>query len=506
MGRRMEPSAGETTDLLFGGVGADQPPMAGRPRVVLADDDDIMRAYVQRLLEEGGYEVEAVADGMAALAAIRRGPAPDLVLTDVMMPELDGFGLLMAVRADPALEGQLVVLLSAQAGEDAQVQGLTAGADDYLVKPFSPRELRARVDGAVRLSRQRREAALREQELRAEIVAERGRAVLRRAEQQLELAVEAGRLGSWDYDLETGRVIASDYCRLNFGVAAGEPFDRYEQVTARVHPKDREMRQQALDDAVLTGNDLEVEHRVIKHDGQVGWVLSRGRAVYQGGRPVRIAGVSLDITDRKKAEERQKLLLDELNHRVKNTLATVQSIAAQTRRFAADQDDFDRQFFARVQALAHAHDLLTEASWEGASLTDVVARTLSPHLGAGEASRVSLSGPPVRLGPNAAVTLNMAFHELATNAAKYGSLSVEHGRVEVHWRAVGGAIPEAIEIHWLESGGPSVEPPRRRGFGSRLIEQGLARELAGETKLVFDGDGLSCRMRFPLSAKLELAA
>ena len=489
-----------------GAVGADQPPMEGRPRVVLADDNADMRAYVQRLLEQGGYEVEAVADGMAALAAIRRGAPPDLMLTDVMMPELDGFGLLAAIRADPALEGQLVVLLSARAGEEARVEGLAAGADDYLVKPFSARELRARVDGAVRLSRQRREAALRERELRAEIVAERGRAVLRQTEQQLELALEAGRLGSWDYDLATGRVIASDYCRFNFGVGLADPFERYEDVVARVHPLDREMRQQALDRAVLTGSDLEIEHRVVRPDGQIGWLLVRGRAVYQGGRAVRISGVSLDITDRKKNEERQRLLLDELNHRVKNTLATVQSIAAQTRRFAGDQAGFDTHFFARVQALARAHDLLTEASWEGASLSDVIARTLSPHLGADEAGRISLSGPAVRLGPNAAVTLNMAFHELATNAAKYGSLSVEDGRVDVEWRAVGGAQPVAIEIYWRESGGPSVAAPERRGFGSRLIEQGLSRELSGETELLFDGRGLTCRMRFPLSAKLGLAA
>ena len=339
-----------------------------------------------------------------------------------------------------------------------------------------------------------------------EIATAHGRAVMNPTEQRLELALDAGRLGSWDYDLETGRVIASDYCRFNFGVGLTDPFDRYEDVVARVHPKDREMRQQALDRAVLTGADLEIEHRVMRRDGQIGWLLVRGRAVYQGGRAVRISGVSLDITDRRKNDDRQRLLLDELNHRVKNTLATVQSIAAQTRRFASDQAEFDLHFFARVQALAQAHDLLTEASWEGASLVDVIARTLAPHLGAREADRVSLQGPGVRLGPNAAVTLNMAFHELATNAAKYGSLSVEGGRVDVNWRALGGARPNAIEIHWRESGGPAVEAPARRGFGSRLIEQGLARELAGETELVFDGGGLSCRMRFPLSAKLELAA
>ena len=137
----------------------------------------------------------------AALAAVRRGPLPDLVLSDVMMPVLDGFALLHALRADPAMEGLLVILLSARAGEEARVEGLAAGADDYLVKPFSARELRARIDGAVRLARQRREAAAREHDLRAEIATERGRAALRESEQRLEYALEAGQLGSWELNL-----------------------------------------------------------------------------------------------------------------------------------------------------------------------------------------------------------------------------------------------------------------------------------------------------------------
>jgi PAS domain S-box-containing protein len=159
-----------------------------RPLVLLADDNADMRAYLSRILEDGGYEVLAVADGEAALSAMREGAMPDLVLTDVMMPRLGGFGLLEALRADPALKGLLVILLSARAGEDARVEGLAAGADDYLIKPFSARELLARVDGAVRLARARQEAAARERDLEAMLVMERGRAELREARTQIRIS------------------------------------------------------------------------------------------------------------------------------------------------------------------------------------------------------------------------------------------------------------------------------------------------------------------------------
>ncbi len=492
-----------------GAAEAGDAPMEGRPRVVLADDNADMRAYVQRLLEQGGYEVEAVENGLAALAAIRRGPAPDLVLSDVMMPELDGFGLLAAVREDPALEGLLVVLLSARAGEEARVEGLAAGADDYLVKPFSARELRARIDGAVNLARQRRSAAAREGALQAELATAQARAALRQTEQQLEFALKAGRLGSWELDLITGKVATSDYQRTLFGLGPDDLLGRYEDVVAHVHPEDREARQSAVDQAVTSGDDLEVEYRTLRPDGQVSWILARGRAAYEAGRPVRVAGISLDITERKAAEHRQRLLLDELNHRVKNTLATVQSIALQTRRSVSEPFGFDEAFQKRLEALARAHDLLTERSWEGASLDDVLRRTLAPYAsdaGKGAGARVRLRGPKLRLSPNAAVSLNMAFHELATNAAKFGALSAADGRVEVEWWTADGDDGDIVGIDWRERGGPQVTAPVRRGFGSRLIEQGLARELAGEAQLLFDADGLHCRMRFPASSKLGLAA
>jgi two-component sensor histidine kinase len=232
----------------------------------------------------------------------------------------------------------------------------------------------------------------------------------------------------------------------------------------------------------------------------------RGRAAYDDdGTPVRMTGVSLDNTARKTADEGRRLLLDELNHRVKNTLATVQSIALQSVRMA-DAATFEHTFLSRIAALAQAHDLLTEVAWEGADLNEVIARTLAPHAPEGQADRIHFSGPGVQLGPNAAVSLTMAFHELATNACKYGSLSVSAGRVDVTWSADRSHDPTAVEINWTESGGPEVSPPTRRGFGSRLVERGLAREFDGEVQLIFEPQGLRCHMRLPLSRKMQIAA
>jgi PAS domain S-box-containing protein len=325
-----------------------------------------------------------------------------------------------------------------------------------------------------------------------------------KAEQQLEFALRAGRLGSWEFDIASQLFTSSSHSRAIFGLGPGDPFDHAADVVALVHPEDRARRKAAIDQAIDTGEDFEVEYRSLRPDGQIGWILARGRPVFEDGRAVRLAGISLDITARKTAEERQRLLLDELNHRVKNTLASVQSIALQTLRHVEHPAAFNETFIERIHALARAHELLTEASWEGASLSEVIGRSLQVHLAEDDQRHVALSGPGVRLGPNAAVTLNMVFHELATNATKYGALSAPNGCVDVAWAA--HADGGAVTMDWRESGGPAVDAPRRRGFGSRLIELGLTREMGGEAKLNFLPQGLWCHICLPLSAQLGLAA
>jgi PAS domain S-box-containing protein len=363
-------------------------------------------------------------------------------------------------------------------------------------------EQREKTEQALRLSREMEAIA------QLEIATQRSRAALAQSERQLEFALQAGRLGSWAIDLSTGEMTVSEFFKANFGLGPDVLLTREADLAQYIHAEDRELELASRVQAIADGTDLDVEYRTLSPDGELRWILVRGQAFFgEDGFASRMVGISLDITARKFAEERQRLLVDELNHRVKNTLATVQSIAMQTRRGSQTLPTFEAAFLSRLDALAGVHDLLSQVSWEGASLAAVVRETLAPHLGEGEAGqRLDLSGPDVRLGPNAAVTLTMAFHELATNAAKYGALSVGTGKVEVHWRADDVAAPSEIEITWRELGGPAVRVPARKGFGTRFLERGLAREFDGIVVLEFAPGGVCCRMRMPLSVKLRMAA
>jgi two-component sensor histidine kinase len=233
--------------------------------------------------------------------------------------------------------------------------------------------------------------------------------------------------------------------------------------------------------------------------GETRWVHARGRAAQTSdeGGVRRMAGVSLDITDRKLAEERQRLLLNELNHRVKNSLVAVQSIAAQTLRTSLTPERFQEAFEARIMALSQAHDLLTRESWEGASLREVFDVEMMA-LGGDDRVRFDYA-QDIRLSPKAVVAIGMAIHELATNAAKYGALSTPEGRLKVDWRVEEGPRP-TLRLTWTERDGPPVSPPSRLGFGARLLEKGLAGELSGDVTLTYDSLGLICRMGLPMRA------
>jgi two-component sensor histidine kinase len=199
-----------------------------------------------------------------------------------------------------------------------------------------------------------------------------------------------------------------------------------------------------------------------------------------------------------RAAEHQKLLIDELNHRVKNTLATVQSIATQTLRTANTTQDAKEALERRLLALSRAHDVLTRESWEGADLSDVVDRVLEPYQVHGE-SRLHIVGPHVRLTPRMSLALAMALHELATNAVKYGALSNKSGTVEVSWKVQNGDAPPRLLLRWREAGGPPVAAPRRRGFGSRLIERSLAQDLDGQVDIAFAPSGVVCTVNAPVA-------
>ncbi|MDB5431651.1 MAG: signal transduction histidine kinase [Caulobacter sp.] len=218
-----------------------------------------------------------------------------------------------------------------------------------------------------------------------------------------------------------------------------------------------------------------------------------------GGRTVEHFVSFVDLTRHKQEEERLHFLLDELNHRTHNTLATVQAIASQTLRGAASAAVIDA-FEARILALSKAHNLLGRHNWDVICLHELLERILQPFgLDDPPASRIIVEGDDVRLPPKVALSLAMAFHELATNAAKYGALrGGPDGRITIVGALVTAAAGDRMRLSWSETGGPPVEPPTRRGFGSRLIERGLAQDLDGEVSMDYAPGGLVCRITMPL--------
>lgn len=264
-----------------------------------------------------------------------------------------------------------------------------------------------------------------------------------------------------------------------------------------VHPDDHAKILAEWERCLATGEPYDVEHRVKRRDGSYRWTRSRAFPRRDpAGNIILWYGTTEDIHERKVAEEHQRLLINELNHRVKNTLASVQAIAFQTLRGEMPLAEARARFESRLMALSAAHNLLTEESWRGASLERLV-RDATEHL-AGESDRFDIDGEPLRLAPRAALALAMALHELGTNAAKYGALSSEGGRVSIGWSRIG----DKLRLEWRESGGPRVEPPARRGFGSRLIERGLEADLGGSAALHFEPAGLHCEIEASLATIL----
>lgn len=202
------------------------------------------------------------------------------------------------------------------------------------------------------------------------------------------------------------------------------------------------------------------------------------------------------MTERKRSEDQRTLLINELNHRVKNTLATVQSLAAQTLRNTERSADARELFESRLAALSRAHDTLTDENWESVGLVDVVQRALEPFRTTRD--RLRADGPEVRLSPKQGLALAMALHELSTNAAKYGAISNATGLVQIDWSVELVRGGKELKIVWAESGGPPVSPPKRRGFGSRLIQQGLAHDLGGVATIEFRPEGVVAVIRTAL--------
>ena len=259
-----------------------------------------------------------------------------------------------------------------------------------------------------------------------------------------------------------------------------------------------------LDEIVATMNDkgsIQIETvRVAKDGRRINVLISAGSVRLSDGTRGSSA-IFTDITERKRSEERQVTLINELNHRVKNTLATIQSIAAHTFRNQND-DKLMQKFVARLIALSQAHNVLTRSNWQGANLAEIIAMTIAPHQTDDE-TRFGCQGPDVQLNPRAALAISMALHELCTNAAKYGALSNAVGRVSLTWRVLETIEGRRLELQWIERGGPRVTKPKRDGFGMSLVRATLADDLDANVRLEFEPDGLVCNVDAPLPLPYE---
>jgi two-component sensor histidine kinase len=320
------------------------------------------------------------------------------------------------------------------------------------------------------------------------------RVALERQQRTFDLAMIASKMGTWRYTIADNICLYDENAQRLYGLTEARFLHDDEGVKTKFHADDMDQMWACVAKALDPAGDgrYEVEYRVKQMDGRWRWLSAWGLVEFEGEGPARkavaIAGASRDLSEIKQAEELQRLLVNELNHRVKNTLATVQSITSQTLRAAADLDHARVAIEDRIISLARVHDLLTACSWSGADLRDLVEKAMQPFAPA----QLQLAGPSVEVPPQLALALSLALHELATNAAKYGALSVPDGRIEIRWQ--GG---DELRLSWRETDGPPVEAPTRRGFGSRLLEASL-RDVGGFTRLAYAADGVTAEFSAPL--------
>jgi PAS domain S-box-containing protein len=319
---------------------------------------------------------------------------------------------------------------------------------------------------------------------------------------QLSLAGKAALVGSFVLDFETDELQVSEGYAAIHGLPEGTGHTTRSIWKAGVHPEDlqsaEELRNRALREQ---RGEYATEYRITRSSGEVRWIEGRCFVSYRSdGRPERIVGVNIDVTGRKRAEEHQRMLLAELDHRVKNALATVSAVASRTQDANLSGADFAAALAGRIRSMAATHELLSCRQWKGVSIRELVRRELAPYMAG---SNTALDGPEITLRPEAAQAVSMVLHELTTNAAKYGALATEDGRVSVRWSRALTRTPEVrVRIEWRETAGPAVRPPERSGYGMEVIRDLIPYELGGAVDLAFAPGGVRCDIEIPVTQLL----
>jgi PAS domain S-box-containing protein len=469
---------------------------AEKVNILLVDDQpDKLLAY-EVILGELNENLVKTASAREALQFLLKNDAA-VILIDVCMPELDGFQLAAMIREHPRFRKTAIIFISAiHLSEVDRLRGYAMGAVDYVPVPVVPEVLRAKVRVFAELYRKTRELEKLNSRLERRVT-ERTAALeasnrqLKQSEQARSLALAAGQMGSWDWELATGQWRWDEGQHRIFGVDPKNFVIHAQSLRALIHPDDWQTVQLIARGIADGARAQQTEFRVLRPNGEIRWCIGTAAATVDAvGKVVRISGVTIDVTDRKEAEERQVLLAREVDHRARNALAVIQSIIRLTR--AKSVEDYVEAIEGRIKALARAHTLLSDSRWNGADLATLVSDELAPYR-AGD--RIKCSGPDISLQPATAQGLALALHELATNAAKHGALSSPGGKVTLDWELA----QDALVLHWAENGGPAIGKPSSRNFGLKVIAASIQQQLGGHATFDWNSKGLRCTLSIPRS-------
>lgn len=483
--------------------------MSGKDKVniLLVDDQPAKIMTYETILKDLDENLISAGSGREAFNQLLKHDYA-LVLIDVGLPDLDGFQLAAMMRDHPRFEKTPIIFVSAiHLTEFDRLRGYESGAVDYVSVPIVPEILRAKVKVFIDLHRATRELkhmneVLEERVEQRTTELQMSNQRLQESEERLRLAGDAAQFGTYDFDVASGQIHCSPQLMHLIGLRQSDEtemtLDAFVQL---VHDEERDAVRQCLMGTRRGADDRHhLEFRIVRSDGTVSWLLDRGRAFFKednGQRTMRVMGTVLDITERKQTEERQLLLMAELDHRVKNILANVSAIARLSSRRPASVDEFVHALDARIQAISRAHSMLRRDSSTGINLEHYLRELLAPFLTSSSVN-IRFEGEEIWLKPKAAQSLVLVFHELATNAAKYGALSTPGGDVSISWKRTRTTGSNGMSLVWCESGGPQTHSNTKHGFGLSVI-RAACNELGAETEHAFTSTGV----RFSLSGPLE---
>jgi PAS domain S-box-containing protein len=453
-----------------------------RAAILLFDADGIMRFIAARGLSE---DYRATVEGHSPWRADAAAPEP-ICVADVSASDL---GELQAVILGEGIRSLAFVPLTA----DGRLVGKFMVYFDQE-HHFAPEEMEL----AATIGRQ---VGFAVQRMQAEAARNAAEQASRASERRLTFALEAGRMGAWEWNIDTGEVIWSPIIERMHGIEPGSFRGTFEEFKRDIHPDDVDRVLGTIRQAVDGGEDYSTTYRIVRPDGAVRWIEATGKVAGEG-RAERLTGVCTDVTERHQNEQRVVMLMREVNHRSKNLLSLVQAVAKYTA--ASQPEDFVDRFSDRLRGLAAGQDLLIQGGWRGIDLAALVRSQLA-HFRDLVGTRITLGGPDVRLSASAAQSIGMALHELATNAGKYGALSNDCGHVAIAWELTPSPPekPGHLSISWRESGGPVVAAPERKGFGHTVVVSMAKLGLGADVSYNFEPSGVTWRLNSPANLVLD---